>query len=222
LLKTDLRNNFDSIARCTDPSAWNHNNHYHSFLLRHLPEKRKLAYDIGCGLGVFTAQLAEYFEDVVGVDYAPAAIQRARSSSSRSNVTYLPEDFTEIDFPAETVDLFASIATLHHLPFELSLQKMKDALKPGGRILILDLYQAAIIGDYFTLAIASVLNRVRKALRSGAVNNEEEIARLWRNHARFDVYKTLNEISRISRSLLPGARLERHLYWRYSMIWEEP
>ena len=214
--------NFNLIANYSDPSAWDHNNHYHVFLLRNLPEKRNLAYDIGCGLGSFTSKLAERFEAVVGVDYAPDMIHRAKEIHSYNNVAYFLGDFTEIKLPTASVDLFASIATLHHLPFEASLQKMKNALKPGGRILILDLYQEAMIGDYLTIVVASLMNRIAKLYRHSAAENTQEIAKAWREHTRYDSYMKLDEIREVSRSVLPGAVIRRHLYWRYSLVWTKP
>ena len=43
------------------------------------------------------------------------------------------------EFPAEKFDAIVSIATLHHLPVESLLPSLKDALKPGGRLVVLDL-----------------------------------------------------------------------------------
>ncbi len=143
--------------------------------------KRKMAYDIGCGLGSFTSELAEHFEPVVGVDYAPIMIRRAKDFLPYNNVTYLLEDFIEIDIPTASVDLFAIIATLHHLPFESSLQKMKNTLRPGGKILILDLYQEDTIWDYLTIVVASIMNRVHKTLRHESSTTHKKSRRLGGN-----------------------------------------
>jgi hypothetical protein len=34
-----------------------------------------------------------------------------------------------------------------------------------------------------------------------------------------DAQLTLTEIRTQARTLLPGARIRQHLYWRYSLIW---
>ncbi len=218
----DVVSNFNLIAKYSNPCTWDHNNHYHVFLLNNLPEKRNLAYEIGCGLGSFTSKLAERFSAVVGVDYASDMISRAKEIHSYNNVTYFLDDFTEIKLPTTSVDLFASIATLHHLPFEASLQKMKNALKPGGRILILDLYQEATIEDYLTIAVASLVNRMAKLYRHSPAEYATEIAQAWREHTQYDSYMKLNEIREVSGSILPEAVIRRHLYWRYSLIWTKP
>ena len=45
-LKQKIRSDFDRLA-LYDREMWNHNNHYHSFLLRQLPSKGDITLDIG-------------------------------------------------------------------------------------------------------------------------------------------------------------------------------
>ena len=44
-------------------------------------------------------------------------------------------------FSSSGLRLYCQIATLHHLPLAEMLLKMKAALKPGGVLLILDLFE---------------------------------------------------------------------------------
>ena len=45
------------------------------------------------------------------------------------------------EFPPDTFDCIATIATLHHVPTRAVLLKLKNALRPGGVLLVLDLYE---------------------------------------------------------------------------------
>jgi 2-polyprenyl-3-methyl-5-hydroxy-6-metoxy-1,4-benzoquinol methylase len=47
---------------------WNHNSHYHDYLLRRIPTKIDRALDIGCGLGLFARKLAQRAEVVDAID----------------------------------------------------------------------------------------------------------------------------------------------------------
>ena len=51
-----IRNDFDRIA-LHDQAGWDHNNHYHSFLLKQLPAHCKTILDIGVALASFHAFL---------------------------------------------------------------------------------------------------------------------------------------------------------------------
>lgn len=48
-----IREDFDRLAQF-DADTWNHNNHYHAYLLRFVPARCKDSLDIGCGAGAFT------------------------------------------------------------------------------------------------------------------------------------------------------------------------
>src|SRR5262249_56447036 len=98
--------------------------------------------DLGCGIGAFTRRLGERSERGRGIDRSPNMIRLARERSvAQPNITYLEADATTWDWPQGRFDAVASIATLHHLPFEETLVKMREALAPGGTLAVLDLSQ---------------------------------------------------------------------------------
>jgi 2-polyprenyl-3-methyl-5-hydroxy-6-metoxy-1,4-benzoquinol methylase len=47
---------------------WNHNEHFHGWILRSLPARRQAAVDVGCGSGVLAGKLASRFAHVTGID----------------------------------------------------------------------------------------------------------------------------------------------------------
>lgn len=220
-----LASNFDAIARYTldeGPQAWNHNAHYHDFLLARLPARREKALDIGCGTGVFTRALAPLFDRVEGVDLSVQSVRLARQRScGRANVTYTQGDFMATEYHEGRYDCLVSIATLHHLPLDAALAKMNRLLRPGGVLLVLDLYREATLLDYAVSAVAVPANRILRR-RHGQGQGSEELRRAWREHERFDRYPTLREVRRACRALLPGATVRRHLLWRYSVVWVKP
>ncbi|HHP7244485.1 MAG TPA: class I SAM-dependent methyltransferase, partial [Elainellaceae cyanobacterium] len=137
-LKQKIRNDFDRIA-LHDQEGWDHNNHYHSFLLKQLPVQRQAVLDIGCGTGEFSRLLSKRFEMVVAIDLSPNMIEVAKQRSSQfSNIDFQVTDVTRWKPTAEQFDAIVSIATLHHLPVESLLPNLRAALKPGGRLIILD------------------------------------------------------------------------------------
>jgi predicted TPR repeat methyltransferase len=75
-----IRADFDRIALISH-EGWNHNTHYHGFLLRQLPAHLGEALDLGCGTGAFARLLAQRAERVLGLDLSPRMIQVARERS---------------------------------------------------------------------------------------------------------------------------------------------
>lgn len=72
-----------------DFCAWNraHFGLYESFV-EHLPLRRRIALDLGCGGGQRTNWLGEFFERVIGLDKDEQAIAFAHSMNPRLNVAY--------------------------------------------------------------------------------------------------------------------------------------
>ena len=59
---------FDRIALHSNSDGWDHNNHYHDFLLKHVPSRCSEALEIGCGTGEFARLLAQRSERVLALD----------------------------------------------------------------------------------------------------------------------------------------------------------
>jgi ubiquinone/menaquinone biosynthesis C-methylase UbiE len=158
----------------------------------------------------------------VALDLSPQMIQVARERSKRySNVEFQVADATTWEFPLGEFDCVASIATLHHLPLEEMLLKMKGALRPGGALVVLDLYQAAGLGDVLTSVAAMPVHLGLRLLKTGQLREPREVREAWAEHGKNDVYSTLPQIHRICERVLPGARIRKHLLWRYSIVWRK-
>ena len=99
--------------------------------------------DIGCGEGYLTIEVARWANRVTAVDRSPTVLARARELASRrrvSNISWKRGDIERLPLEAESVDLALLSQTLHHAPHpERALAEAARVLKPGGRVLVLDL-----------------------------------------------------------------------------------
>jgi ubiquinone/menaquinone biosynthesis C-methylase UbiE len=218
----DITAEFDRLA-AFDDGRWDHNSRYHGFLLRHLPERRDAALEVGCGTGTFSRALARHFGHVLAIDLSGEMLRRARSRAS--GVTKV--EFRQADLFAETLaaasfDCVAAIATLHHLPLVQALERMAAMLRPGGVLLVSDLYQARTVVDWAVCGAAVPANVLLNLWTHGRIRQRADARRAWVEHARHDVYPTLAEVRRVAARLMPGAIVRRHLFWRYSLVWRKP
>ena len=71
-----VRADFDRLAPLSD-DGWDHNSHYHPFLLRRVPPGCRTALDVGCGTGRFARLLATRAEHVDAVDRSTEMISAA-------------------------------------------------------------------------------------------------------------------------------------------------
>jgi ubiquinone/menaquinone biosynthesis C-methylase UbiE len=220
-----VREDFDRLAVLSEGSGWDHNSHYHPFLLRQLPRRLDGALEVGCGTGEFARLLAERCERVVAMDLSPRMIESARArSKDHPNIEYLVADAASWEFPSERFDCAASIMTLHHLPLGSMLAKMRDALKPGGTLLMLDLYRACTVTDHVMGTLAAPASRALRLAKTGSLAERQppDLQKAWEEHGKTDAYPTLAEARRACETVLRGAAVRRHLLWRYTVVWRKP
>jgi len=101
-------------------------------------EPKGLVLDYGCGNGMYSVPLLQRFENYVGMDTSPTAIEIARNrlGQSRQRAFWLsrenPKDGWQ-PFPA--YDLVISITVLQHQPVSRRrdiIEWIKGVIKPGG------------------------------------------------------------------------------------------
>ncbi len=99
--------------------------------------------DIGCGEGYLTVEVAKWASKVIAIDRSPAVLARARDLAARrrvSNVVWKKGDMERLPLQAATVDLALLSQTLHHATHpERAVAEAARVLRPGGRLLVLDL-----------------------------------------------------------------------------------
>jgi SAM-dependent methyltransferase len=218
----DIEADFDLLA-LFDDDGWTTNNHYHNFILRNVPENCLNTLEIGCGTGAFSRRLAEVSERVVALDLSPEMIRVAHSRSANfPNIDFQLIDVMEWDFPASYFDCICTIATLHHLPQREMLLKAKEALKPGGVVIVLDLVVSKGARDAFLDFIAIGVSVGLRLFHNGRFQPPPEVRAAWEEHGKTDSYATIDEIRKLCDEILPGAKVRRHLLWRYSLVYQKP
>jgi ubiquinone/menaquinone biosynthesis C-methylase UbiE len=216
-----IQSDFDRIA-LLEHEEWNHNAHYHTYLIRQFPEKCRHVLEIGCGTGEFSRLLAAHAEEVLAIDLSPQMIHLAKEHSNHyPNIDFVTGDVMTYQLEDNQFDCIATLTTLHHLPIESILKKIKNALKPGGVFICLDLYQRSNLTDCFFDGIAYPVNLFLTLMKTGKLKQPKEVREAYVAHGKTDTYMTLPKIVRICADILPGALVNRHLFWRYSIIWKK-
>jgi SAM-dependent methyltransferase len=201
---------------------FNHNDHYHPLLLRHLPPGPGRALDVGCGTGKFARRLAAAGLRVDGIDVSGVMVEAARAAGSPGpgKVEYRHADISAGPLPEAHYDFISCIASLHHVPFE-TVKSLREALTPGGVLVVLGLARPSRSADYaLWLAAAPVNVLARIAVRIG-----ERLNGGTEPHLRPPIkedYPTLNKVRRESAALLPGSTVKPLLFWRYLLTYTQP
>lgn len=216
-----IQSDFDRIALLPDES-WNHNAHYYSYLMGHVPEQCQHILEIGCGTGSFSRLLARRAERVLAIDLSPQMIRLARGRSQLyPNIDFVTGDVMTCHLPDNQFDCIATLTTIHHLPLEPVLRKIRKALKPEGVFVCLDLYQRSDLNDLLFDSVAYPADLFLRLIKTGKPRPPREVREAYIEHGKTDTYPTLAQIEQSCADILPGALVSRHLFWRYSVIWKK-
>lgn len=194
---------------------WNHNSAYHPELLRAASEHGGRALDVGCGDGLLMSKLAATTGSVVGIDADERAVSRAvRRLAGTSNTEVLLGDFLDADQLADrSFDIITCVATLHHMPLVPALDRMQALLNPGGRLIVIGLSANTNAGDWLIAGAQVVPVRVLSML-----HRESTYEGMTTTRPR----ESLAEIRATAPHILPGCRVRRRFWYRYSLTWTKP
>jgi ArsR family transcriptional regulator len=97
--------------------------------------------DLGCGTGLATAALAPHVGRVIGVDASEEMLASAKSrGSAHRNIEWRVGTLEALPLKDATLDAAVMMLVLHHVPSPVAaLTEARRVLKPGGRLLIVDM-----------------------------------------------------------------------------------
>lgn len=139
------------------------------------------------------------------------------------NVRFEVADFLSWRPENAAFDFVTSLATLHHVPLDDGLERLKEPVRPGGVLAVLDLYRPTGIDGVAADAVGVIANLALRRIHTGhfhAPSLSDDARRAAAEHARHDVYPSLAQVRAVCDRVLPGARIRRHVLWRYSIVWQ--
>lgn len=191
---------------------WNHNTHYHRVVLDAIPPGCRRALDVGCGEGTLTRELRQVVFDVVGIERDQASIAAARAHPGARDIRYVEGDALTYPFEPASFDLVTAVASIHHMDAEAALGRLCALLRPGGVLAVIGLARSSLLD--LPIEIAGIVANRFQRLR----------APYWQHPSPtvWPLPESYSSMRRIATHLLPGARFQRRLYWRYTLVWVKP
>jgi len=194
---------------------WNHNTAYHPELLASVPTSVSHVLDVGCGDGLLLQKLSARTNQVTGIDPDVSAVAQAKARfSERAGVHIILGDFLnspELDI--QRFELITCVATLHHLPLFAGLERMRSLLTPGGQLRIVGIAANSTVIDWIISVVLLVPIRLMSKIHHESGYSDMTTAR---------PSETFTEIREAAAATLPGSRVRRRFYYRYTIAWTKP
>jgi len=123
------------------------------WVTKNLPQGGRVL-DLGCGNGALLLALAPLIEDGIGVDASSRMIELAvKRSFGERNLRFETIQGPSLPIPDASVDVVISMLSWRYLDWDPIVAEMKRVLRPGGRVLIVDM----VVSPFRWRAIGRVL-----------------------------------------------------------------
>lgn len=211
------------LKHLNDRHPWDHNQHFHRWILRSLPNPCTRVLDVGCGRGELIAALVERGCSVDGIDPDTAMSDLAArrfSAEPRVRITRATlQQFVRDGAPATQYDAITMVASLHHMDLEPALRTVAALLRPGGRLLVVTLTAPLglrdtvwDVGNALTNPVIGLIKHPRPA---AWVPTET-------NMPIRDPEMGFAELRERTCAVLADARLRRREGFRVTLTWQRP
>lgn len=129
--------------------------------------------DVGCGTGALCSVLSgdPHAERLVGLDYSPAMVAKAREKFSaipaehHHKMDAVQGDAEHLPFEPESFDVVTCCNSFHHYPHQAdAIAGFFRVLKPGGLLLLLDGFRDNVVGWFvFDLVVEGIEKHIHHA-----------------------------------------------------------
>ena len=175
---------------------------------------------------MLAAKLAPHFTHVTGIDadegMVATASARLRDCPQVTIRRCSFVEFTPADCGGEA-DLITMVAVLHWLDLDDALARIPALLAPGGRLLVVGLARPGSLTDLAFDVASGVANPVMGMIKHPRAARLQDHSLGGQPAVPLkDPTATFAEIAAAATARLPGVRVRRRLFFRYTLRWEKP
>ena len=172
----------------------------------------KTVLDVGCGNGALLMKLAPFIRSGTGADISQNMITIAREQARTwNNLQFVKLTDSGLPFQAACFDTVISFFSFRYLDWKPMLEEIIRVLKPGGRLVIIDMAGAGLtlrtlplfLLHKFRLMLQLRFNPVYKKELNALVKHEQ-----WRKMLEAHPIRQLTEYRRFFTAWLPGKSLK--------------
>lgn len=168
--------------------------------------------DIGCGNGSFLNQLSKYFDAAIGIDASKGQIEQAQKTKATNPKLQFQQVLgPALPFPDNSFDVVMSTLAFRYLDWDPIMSEILRVLKPGGKILIVDMVAAPVRlkeTPHFALSKTKHVLQTWKNPKYAKALKTMVKTPAWQKMLKYNPIRSEHEMKWYLESRFPGNRLE--------------
>lgn len=184
------------------------------WLNAHLPDNHDITVlDIGCGNGAMLKELAPRIHKGIGFDTSDNILEFARQMNPQfSNLSFSRIDGPLLPLPDHSVDVIMSLLSFRYLDWDPLMNEVKRVLRPGGKLLIIDMVTVPVRWREYPLLLRSKYKHYKQRrtmkwfykILSDMVNHPK-----WKEMLKHNPIRAEHEMKWYLESRFPGRKTEK-------------
>jgi ubiquinone/menaquinone biosynthesis C-methylase UbiE len=183
------------------------------------------ALDVGCGAGRRTFELAEHYDEVVGIDLSEPLVNLAAARRPGPGIRYVHADFLDHK-PVGRFDLVYSHTMLHHVPdLSRALGKLRSLVAPGGHTVLFDCVAPRPTPPAWTYRVGAV-KEFPSSVRAHGLRDAGWLVKFqwrgpWLDHLTSDTYLSPAQFRQQYGKAFPGGAVVDRGFG-LALVWQRP
>jgi ubiquinone/menaquinone biosynthesis C-methylase UbiE len=185
-----------------------------TWICRHLPKSSDISVlDIGCGNGALLKELSDRIKLGTGLDTSSEIIKNAiKLNSDKTNLSFKIIDGPYLPVEDKSIDLIISLMSFRYLDWDPMMNEIKRVLKPGGKVLIIDMVTVPPKWFEFPALLKSKLNHyIQRYSHPQFFKNLTKLVSdpAWKEMLKHNPIRSEHEMKWYLESRFPGKKIEK-------------
>lgn len=146
-LQSKIRNDFSKVVDAYSKYRRDYINKTYDLIYKFCPNRKSNVLDVGCGTGLVTNHLANFYDNVTGTDKSQEMLNVAKKTCP-GNVSYIMANAEDLPFKDNSFDLVTVAAAYHWFDYDRAGKEIHRVLKPDGRLCVFWKYAPGNFSGY--------------------------------------------------------------------------
>src|SRR3989338_2548293 len=173
----------------------------------------KTVIDIGCGNGALLKELAPRIGRGIGLDLSAEILARAETMNQHNkNISFKQLNGPVLPLEDHSVDIVLSLLSFRYLDWDPLMDEIKRVLKPGGKVLIIDMVTVPVkLREYPNLLRSKWMHYRQKYGNRVFYDKLQQLVTHpdWKEMLRYNPIRAEHEMKWYLESRFPGRKVEK-------------